>query len=407
MSRSPSTGSLNQDHRGTEFFASLEGMRGLAALGVVLYHVFWMSNLWANPLIRHGALFVDFFFVISGFVICHIYSARLSSLRGLRDFFLLRTARLYPLHLFTLLLISAMMLGFEWLGANWDSLAPFTGDPRLSGTPKSFVRNLLLLQGITFQHGFSFNRPSWSISTEYYTYLVFAVIALATAGKRSLIALVALAIVIAAGTHLWERGGLEVVATWDRLPLSAGFLRCLTGFFIGVLLQFIWQMQHTVGRKLLGNSWRSHVVETASIGFIAGTMWFCGEHRGQFLVLLAFASAVLVFTISDGWVTFLLASVPMQKLGKWSYSIYLMHFIVLIACFDVLRLVFHRNDVAHLLPRWGFYLLTALIVGLILLVSSITYRLIEVPPRSWAKNSIARKRAVVPAGVSTSSDKGQ
>jgi peptidoglycan/LPS O-acetylase OafA/YrhL len=397
MSSASSINSPNPDYRRAEFFGSLEGMRGFAALGVVLYHVFWMSHIWANPLIRHGALFVDFFFVISGFVICHIYSARLGGPDDLRNFLLLRTARLYPLHLFTLLLISAMMLGFEWLGSNWDSLAPLAGDPRLLGSQKGFVRNLLLLQGISFQHGFSFNRPSWSISTEYYTYLVFAVIILATAARRFLIIAIALAIIAAAGTHLWQRGGLEVAAVWDRLPLSAGFLRCLTGFFIGVVLQFIWRVLHTGGRNVLGNGWRSHLMEIASIGFVAGAMWFCGEHRGQFIVLLAFAFAVLVFTMSNGWFTLLLTSVPAQKLGQWSYSIYLMHFIVLIACFDVLRLVFHQDNLAHLLPRWEFYLVTALFVGLVLLVSGVTYRFIEVPPRTWAKDWIARRRLTASA----------
>src|SRR5690349_15370806 len=94
------------DHRGAEFFGSLEGMRGLAAVGVVFYHTYWHWQLNNISFVRHSQLFVDLFFVISGFVISHIYSTRLRSPNDFLAFALLRTARLYPLHLFTLLLIA-------------------------------------------------------------------------------------------------------------------------------------------------------------------------------------------------------------------------------------------------------------------------------------------------------------
>lgn len=379
-------------HKGTEFFASLEGMRGIAAVGVVLYHVFWGWHLQHNRLIHNGALFVDLFFIISGFVICHIYATRLCRSSDLIEFFLLRTMRLYPLHLFTLVVIATLLVMTQWLGSHWEMFSKIADDKRLQGTPQDFLLNLTLLHGIAQHDDFTFNRPSWSISTEYYTYFLFALVAFMTAARQYLMVIIALVIIGIAGMHLWQRGGLIVLDNDDTWLINPGMLRCLTGFFVGVLLQFIWQAIHARARKVL-DSWRSHLVETASIILVIFSMYYFNKDKAQFITLSSFVILVLVFSLSRGWATKALESNLFQRLGQWSYSIYLTHFTILLVFADVLRLIFQRQNPNHVMSAWKMDIVTGIFVCTVILVSSLTYRFIEVPPRAWAKSRIKHKRA--------------
>src|SRR5579871_4742226 len=91
------------------FFAPLESWRGLAALVVVVFHAVWTNPITASRFFQNGALMVDFFFVLSGFVIFHSYGRKLASTTDVIRFLWLRLGRLWPLH-FAFLLV---FLGFE------------------------------------------------------------------------------------------------------------------------------------------------------------------------------------------------------------------------------------------------------------------------------------------------------
>jgi peptidoglycan/LPS O-acetylase OafA/YrhL len=83
-------------------FVVLDSWRGIAALLVVLFHGRYQSHIYAVPLIRHGWLAVDFFFVLSGFVISYAYGRRIATGRDLGVFLIRRTGRIWPLHVFML-----------------------------------------------------------------------------------------------------------------------------------------------------------------------------------------------------------------------------------------------------------------------------------------------------------------
>ena len=91
-----------------EFFVTLESLRGIAALIVVVYHAVWLNPVTQSRFFSNGALMVDFFFVLSGFVICHSYGDRLLNLRDFGRFLWLRLGRLYPLH-FALLMVFVLI----------------------------------------------------------------------------------------------------------------------------------------------------------------------------------------------------------------------------------------------------------------------------------------------------------
>ncbi|MGE5626113.1 MAG: acyltransferase family protein [Bacillota bacterium] len=384
----------NPDHKGTEFFASLEGMRGIAALGVVFYHVEWHWHLYGLEIVRNGRLFVDLFFIISGFVISHIYAARLNSPRALAEFAVLRTARLYPLHFFTLLLIAGITLSMPWLTAHWSALP--ADDPRLrENTLNQFLQNLFLVHALVPGHHFSFNRPSWSISVEYFTYFLFAILAVLTFGRKSLMVAASALVAGASVLYLWHRGALTV---------NISLLRCFTGFFIGVLLQFLWQRVHSGAREMLEHGWKAHIAETLCLALIIAAMTYGGHRHAQFLVLPAFALGVWLFSLSHGWVTRVLESRWIQNLGKWSYSIYMVHFSLLLVATDTLRVATRIGDTArHVrLNVWEVDAVGATFIALVLIMSSLTYRFIEVPPRTLAKHWVARWKMREPAGTISS-----
>src|SRR6266496_1761059 len=101
--------SRNAPSEATKFFAPLESLRGLAALVVVIYHAVWSNPVTGLHFFQNGALMVDFFFVLSGFVIAHSYGGKLRSFTENVRFLFLRIGRLYPLHLAFLL----VFLGIE------------------------------------------------------------------------------------------------------------------------------------------------------------------------------------------------------------------------------------------------------------------------------------------------------
>src|SRR6266513_2571664 len=103
-----------------ERFVVLDSWRGIAACLVALFHLDAYSHLYGVPFLRNSWLFVDFFFVLSGFVIAANYQQRLRDGFGIGRFLFLRLGRLYPLH-FAML---ALFVGCELLKAIRRILLP-------------------------------------------------------------------------------------------------------------------------------------------------------------------------------------------------------------------------------------------------------------------------------------------
>lgn len=142
------------------FFHNLEALRGVCALLVALYHAAWASHIAMLPIVRNGWLFVDFFFVLSGFVMTHTYwrgAARISTADDGREFMVRRFFRLYPTHLIAYLAAFLVV----WLG----ELLRAQGQASAIATMFSLdsLKTLLLLQTIVPTQT-TFNTPSWSIS---------------------------------------------------------------------------------------------------------------------------------------------------------------------------------------------------------------------------------------------------
>ncbi len=306
-------------------FDALDALRGISALLVCLFHFpasGWISQ---NPLVHSSWLFVDFFFLLSGFVLAHSYAPRLMAGMSMAQFTLLRFMRLYPLHLFVLLLFVAVeIVGALWLGRFMDRPA-FSGSTSLS----ALSLNLLLLHSFGLHNGLSWNAPSWSIAAEFWVYLLFALVILRF---RHRLNLAALALVIASVTFLFYANANGINSTW-----RFGFVRCVYGFFLGVIGYSLWR-RWGAPTDHLPPSWRSLAEIAGSIVTVA-LIILLAQGRISLLLPLVFLGQILLFSGSGGLLTRALNTRLLLHLGAWSYGIYMVHAFIQARLMDVLNLL--------------------------------------------------------------------
>lgn len=235
--------SLNSDHlspqKTKQHFEVLDGLRGVAAIAVVVFH--YMEFAYLDPstnFIGHGFLAVDFFFCLSGFVIAYAYDHRMAQL-GVVEFFKSRTIRLHPL-----VFLSAV-LGLLAYFATWDtSNSPY--DP-LTIVLSFFSSALLIPLPIMPERGFSliaFNSPAWSLFFEYMANIFYAFI-LYKISKRSLLLCTLLAAV--ALCYVSYHSG-NLIGGWDGKTFLDGCARISFSFLAGLLIyRFHWIIRSNIG----------------------------------------------------------------------------------------------------------------------------------------------------------------
>ncbi|UWQ61088.1 acyltransferase (plasmid) [Leisingera caerulea] len=294
------------------YYPTLDSLRGICAVLVALFHLRANSHFELLPLVRNGWLFVDFFFVLSGFVIAENYRGRLSTGEvTIRRFIWLRLARLYPLHLFMLLMFIATEYALSAVHAAMRSgvREPFTGSRSLDLLPE----NLLLLQSFGFSGMLSWNGPAWSISAEFWTYCLFAL--LFAAGALSRAAWFALCLA-GAPLAIFALHGPSIA-----LEADGGILRCLFGFGAGVLLS----------RLRWPQSLPQSVCTYGELPVALLMLAFVNYAPGWDLTLAApmiFAAVVTVFAQGSGPLSRHLGGEIFLFLGMLSYSIYMVHIYV-------------------------------------------------------------------------------
>ncbi|SKA39089.1 acyltransferase family protein [Consotaella salsifontis] len=361
-------------------FSVLDAWRGISALMVVFLHAPVANALVATPFVRHGFLFVDFFFVLSGFVIAHAYQGRIGSGRGAIAFLQARFARVYPLHFLMLMLFLAYELAlFAGRGAD----AAFQGTNSVS----AFFANLFLLHAFGTVDGLGWNYPSWSISAEFGAYLVFAALTL-VAGRRMVAAFAAVLAV-------------SIVVLFLAVPnmdttVSFGGLRCLVGFSCGVLLR---RLAFPAGVAAPPAPGTRHLWTFAEVAILAAVVSFVtssGHTRLSLAAPFVFTFAIYGFAHEAGAVSRLLKTRVFQFLGLASYSIYMVHAFIISRMVNVATVVegrtgWHlmilRDDGAKVFagsPILTYGVLIALVAAT-LVASALTWRFIERPFQSWLR----------------------
>jgi peptidoglycan/LPS O-acetylase OafA/YrhL len=375
------SGYAHAGSRGERFLA-LDSMRGLLASTVVLFHLPSDGWLWTLRYIQNGHLAVTFFFVLSGFVIGTTYGERLSRGFPVGRFLGLRLGRIYPLHLFMILLLIAYQAARLWLhvGAARD-VAPFSDrfDPTL------LPYNFLLLQ--KFAGVLSWNDPSWSIGVEWWTYVVFALIAMRIRTRHGLVVTAGLLI----APWLWcELRHLRLGAGW------AETFGCMMCFGLGLIVCDIrswalWRQTDRLGRVT------GTILELVAV---AAGLWMINHFGGSLSLLIAptFAFVIAVFSLERGWVSRLLVTAPMLLIGELSYSIYMIHHFILDRMVD---LVWFKGAAWHLPIRatasgrtviagnWiACDLFSLLVLALVIAFSVLSFRYLETPARLWSRRML-------------------
>ena len=356
-------------------FEALDSWRGIAACLVALHHLALSLNSHLDELglIANGYLFVDFFFVLSGFVIAANYEKRLAEGFSAWRFALLRFGRVYPLHLAVLVALILLRLAHSASGLGAPS--PFQA-PRWSAD--TILANLLLVHSLHLFDFTPWNGPSWSISTEFYTYLLFAA---AVALSRRRIVLLLLPVAVASALALWMLVG-SIGTTFDW-----GLIRCILGFSAGVMTWHAYRAAWLRGGTVL---------ELICIVLIVAFVCHAGNTPLSLAAPAVFALAVLAFAAEAGAVSRLVRAPALLWLGERSYSIYMVHALVLwllADCVKLLRLVGIEliAGAESASELWQNDVLYLVYIVLVLGVAALTYRTIEVPARAWIRRLATRR----------------
>ena len=166
---------------------------------------------------------VDFFFVLSGFIIAYNYQSKIISLKSLLIFQIKRFLRLYPIHLIFIIVYLFwlfLQFGYEKYTGNIGVNPAFD-----ENFLKNLIYNIFLLQNILTDK-LSFNVPSWSISAEFYTYLVFGTLLLICRNHRKII--IFCSVIISSICF-------HILLNNSMVPEEFGTIRCLYSFFLGVI----------------------------------------------------------------------------------------------------------------------------------------------------------------------------
>ncbi len=358
-------------------FTALDSIRGVCAILVCLFHLplaFYLSDA---AFLRHSYLFVDFFFVLSGFVICHAYGDRLSLYR-VPSFLLRRFGRLWPLHVTVLSFLLVLQLGVWVLHGYGLSAGHAAFEGRFDIA--ALVLDLLFLNSFGLLAEVTWNGPAWSIGAEFWTYLLFAAVTVIAAAR------------MVWGAALFSLTALLALAVFSPQFMAAthdfGLVRCVAGFFAGVCTYHLWR-QYLAERTLWrGAEWLATI---AAVTFVV----LCGRTAWSLAAPLIFGMVILVFAAQSGRLSRVLLTAPFRAAGRWSYSIYMVHSAVIFVFINAARLADALGMPSVLLGAsdaqvidissgggaWLNELAMLAFLAIVMGVSALTYRFIETPAR--------------------------
>ena len=294
-----------------QHFEILDGLRGIAALSIVLFHFMEIVYQPSKNFIAHGFLAVDFFFCLSGFVIAYAYHQERIEKMGIAAFFKTRLIRLHPLVVF------GSVLGL--LAFLFD---PFSSHPETYETGKLILIFLASVFLVPFQampdryfNLFGLNAPAWSLFWEYVANILYALF-LYKLSRRSLFLLTILA---GAGLCIVSyRAGGSLLGGWNGETFWDGAARISYSFLVGMLI------------------FRSNWIIKSKIGFISLSVLLMLAFLIPFtewnwltepLVVLFYFPLLIALgagaTLTEGFRKLCIFS------GKISYPLYMTHYAVM------------------------------------------------------------------------------
>ena len=347
----------------------ITSLRGIAAVYVLLHHllVYYLKDVGLGLseytfLIHNGYLWVDFFFILSGFLLALLYHEGIADKSlPVSHFLIRRISRIYPLHLAILVLFFLMQLAL-FLKGNGDA---FSDQFRLV----DFLRSLLLVHAVQSDPFFTpWNGPSWSISAEWCAYLLFPWLVVLVFKLRSRLAV----------GLFWVVGFVALTGvasvTPRQLDLTGylGLLRCFIEFSMGIMLYSTVYRSGYAGRWLA----RSGVQLLLFAGLLL-SLHFEGMDVLSVMLMVLVISSV---SERETRVTRFLSHPWLFYLGTISYSIYMVHWLIF-ALVDKSARLFLGIEVREFVTWGGNVSVGLLCLLLVFLASVICFHVIEEPFR--------------------------
>ncbi|MBO7230643.1 MAG: acyltransferase [Bacteroidaceae bacterium] len=360
----------------------LDGLRGVAAVLVLFYHIFEgfsfaeITNEAGNGIIKtlnHGHIAVDFFFILSGFVISYAYDDRWKSM-GTWQFFKRRLIRLHPMLLMGAIIgtIAFAFVGFE----KWDGNTAPTGWVMTAMLLTMFM--IPAVPGVPYEvrgngEMFPLNGPAWSLFFEYIGNILYALII-----RRLSTKMLALLTVILGCLHAWffigNISGYDMIGvgwTIDKVNFWGGFIRMLFPFTMGMLMARTFKP-----RKVKGAFWVCsamlialfsvpHIVPVNNISLNSLYEFICVATIFPFIVWLgACGSCGAKGTRIN------------KVLGEISYPLYIVHYPIMYLFYAWLI----KNEYYNLCDCWGMALL---VVVSSIVLAFLCLKLYDEPVRRW------------------------
>ncbi len=365
---------------------ALTGLRIVAALWVVLFH--FRPLIWdasprlrddLGPLFDAGAMGVDLFFILSGFVLTWNYLDRMGpswSTRATLHFLWLRLSRVWPVYLVTM-----------HLAALWIILTLHVGDFPSPDAEKltaiSYIRQFFLVQlwYEPFFDGTSWDGPAWSISAEWLAYLIFGALVLvifriARASRaRTLFVLAALAAL--PPLLLLLASGL-LYTPWSWLP------RIVAQFTAGALACAAVRRLRIGDRGRRAAGWLSILLGAALVG---GLYYFdahpvAGWVDSGALVSVLFMPLVVALSLGAGTLPALLSTGPFLRGGQISFSLYMIH--------EPVHTAWNWAVAQYqiVLPKSVAKVVVVGLIAAAILLAAVLYHVVEEPARKWMRRMI-------------------
>ena len=364
----------------------LDGLRGVAALIVIWYHIFEGYAFAGGGMIEtfnHGYLAVDFFFILSGFVISYAYDDRWNKNLTMKGFFKRRLIRLHPM------VVMGAVLGviaFYLQGCvQWDGT-----HVAISMVMLSLLCTILFIPampGLGYEvrgngEMFPLNGPCWSLFFEYIGNILYALFIrrLSTKVLTALVVLLGIALAAFAIFNVSGYGSIGVGWTLDAVNFTGGLLRMLFPFSMGMLLLRIFKPM-----KIRGAFWICTIAMVAllSVPFIEGTEPICANGVYEaFCIIIAFP--ILLWVGASGTTTDKSSTMICKFLGDISYPVYVIHYPIMYLFYAWLI----KNQLFTFAETWQVALC---VYALSLLIAYLCLKLYDEPVRKYlAKRFLTR-----------------
>lgn len=364
-------------------YALLDGLRGVAALLVVWYHVFegfqFAGNKPVIDFINHGYLAVDFFFILSGFVVGYAYDSRWGKTLTLGGFFRRRLIRLQPMVIMGAVIGAASFLisGMErWDGTHatlWLTFLAFVCGclmlPALPGMPREVRGNGEM---------FPLNGPCWSLFFEYIGNIVYALLIRRLSTRLLAVLSFALCCALAwfAVTDQSGYGSIGVGWTVDRTNILGGMLRMLCPFTMGVLMSRLFKPL----RQARGAFWTSAalllIIFHVPYIYSDGALSLNGMFEAACIIAVF---PLVVWYAASGKTTDIASTRICRFLGDISYPLYIVHYPLMYAFY--MWLIKTRQYTLY--ETWPAALAA---VSASIILAWLCLKLYDMPIRKWLRN---------------------